>query len=132
MPPIIPFIPLIAAGVTAGTSIGLDLSNQPGSGKPTPAEITQQSQDAVKQATAARQGQAEQAAQVLPNLQYDTGGGLSPDAYSQFSSEFSGNANIGNSEQLKQLVAQFLGTGGGGFGGTTGFGASSTPGLTGG
>lgn len=129
MPFIVPFIPLLAAGVTAGTSIGLDLTNQPSSPKqPSPADITK---NAVQQATQTRQGQAESAAQLLPNLQYDTGGGLSPDAYSQLSSTFSGNAGIGNSQQLQDLVNKFLGTGNSGFGGPGGFGSTS-PGLTGG
>lgn len=129
MPFIVPFIPLLAAGVTAGTSIGLDLTNQPSSPKqPSPADITK---NAVQQATQTRQGQAESAAQLLPNLQYDTGGGLSPDAYSQLSSTFSGNAGIGNSQQLQDLVSKFLGTGNSGFGGPGGFGSTS-PGLTGG
>ena len=35
MPFIVPFIPLLAAGIGAGTSIGLDLSNQPSTPKPT-------------------------------------------------------------------------------------------------
>jgi hypothetical protein len=129
MPFIIPFLPLIAAGATIGSSVGLQLSNEPGSGKPTPAQITQQSQNAVASATQQRQGQAQDAAQLLPNLQYDTGGGLSPDAYSQLSSTFSGNAGIGNSQQLQQLVQQFLGTGNNSFGGSGGFGSPS-PGLT--
>jgi len=128
MPFIVPFIPLIAAGVTAGTSIGLDLSNQPSSPQQqTPAQI---SQNAVQQATQQRQQQAQGAAQLLPNLQYDTGGGLSPDAYSTLSSTFSGNPGIGNSQQLQQLVQQFLGQGNNTFGGTSGFGSPS-PGLTG-
>ena len=129
MPWIVPFIPLIAAGATAGTSVGLSLSNQPDTPKgPSPADITK---NAVQQATQTRQGQAQDAAQLLPNLQYDTGGGLSPDAYSQLSSTFSGNAGIGNSQQLQELVNKFLGTGGSGFGGSGGFGSTS-PGLTGG
>lgn len=40
MPFIIPFIPLLAAGIGAGTSIGLDLSNQPSTPKPTVATPT--------------------------------------------------------------------------------------------
>lgn len=126
MPPVIPFIPLIAAAATIGSQVGLTLSNQPDSPKQqTPVQIAQ---NAVQQETQRRQGQAQNAAQLLPNLQYDTSGGLSPDAYSQLSATFSGNPDIANSSQLQQLVAQFLGTGGG-FGGSSGFASGGlTPG----
>jgi hypothetical protein len=126
MPFIVPFIPLIAAGVTAGTSIGIDLSNQDNGPKaPTPAQI---SQSAVEQATQQREGQAKNAAQVLPDLQYQTGGGLSPDSLASFSATDSGNPGLQNSSQLQQLVAQFLGTGNNSFGGNSSFGTSG--GLT--
>lgn len=119
---------LAGAGASVGQAVYTDV-NQPSQPKqPSPADITK---NAVQQATQQRQGQAESAAQLLPNLQYDTGGGLSPDAYSQLSSTFSGNAGIGNSQQLQELVNKFLGTGNSGFGGPGGFGSTS-PGLTGG
>jgi len=114
---------LASAGAGIGQTIYSDL-NQPSGPKPTdPAEITKQ---AVSAETANRQTATKEAAQFLPQLQSDTGGGLSPDALKQFSSTFSGNANLANSPEMSQMVAKFLGLDTGAtFGGSEPFGSSS-------
>lgn len=134
--------PLILA-VSAATSAGLGIYsavNQPGAPpQPTPAQV---SKDAIASETANRQAAAKSAGQLLPGLQSDTNGGLSPDAYATLSSDFSGNGNIANSPQMQQLVAKFLGIdSGSSFGGSSSsFGSSfggggsnsiTSPGLTG-
>lgn len=127
---------LAAAGVGAGTSI-YSAMNQPSAPKaPTPTEMTNQ---AINAETANRATATKEAAQILPDLQANTGGGLSPDAYGQLSSQFSGNANLGSSPQVQEMVNKFLGIDpGASFGGSSPFGGGSSgtnplaPGLTGG
>lgn len=129
---LLPFVPLITAGAAA-TSAGLGIYNavnQPGAPKaPSPADVTK---NAIADETSRRDAAGKSAAQVLPGLQYQTSGGLSPDAYQTFGADFSGNADLAGSQQMKDLVAKFLGTdngfGGGTFGGNT---SPSSPGLTG-
>lgn len=125
---------LASAGVGIGTTIYDKVSAPSTPAAPTPAQVTT---DAITQETQKRQAQATSDAQLLPGLQADTGGGLSPDALSTFSSQFNGDAG-GNTPQLQQLVAQFLGLNSGAnnsFGGSGTFGAAtsspSSPGLTG-
>lgn len=132
MPQLIALAPLLtaaAAATGAGVSI-YSAMNQPGAPKgPTPAEVTK---NAISDETAKRDAAGKSAAQVFPGLQYQTSGGLSPDAYQTFGADFSGNADLAGSQQMKDLVAKFLGTdngfGGGTFGGNT---SPSSPGLTG-
>ncbi len=138
MPPAI-IAAVISAAAAVGTTIYSKVSqpSAPSSTQPTPAEVTKQ---AVSSEEANRAQATKQAAQFLPGLQYETSGGLSPDAYQQFSSNFSGNANLANSPQMQQLVAKFLGLDtGASFGGDGSFGGGSSggssplsPGLTGG
>lgn len=125
--------PLIAAGAAA-TSAGLGIYsavNQPGApAQPSPADVTK---NAIADETSKRDTAAKSAGQLLPGLQYNTNGGLSPDAYATLSSDFSGNAGNAGSQQMKDLIAKFLGTGDSTFGGGSGFGGSNpaSPGLTG-
>jgi hypothetical protein len=122
---------LAGAGTALGNTIYQDV-NAPSTSGPSPTQITNQ---AINAETANRATATKEAAQILPDLQFNTGGGLSPDAYSQLSSQFSGNANLGNSPQMQAIVAKFLGldTGASSFGGSTPFGSSTgnplTPGL---
>jgi hypothetical protein len=130
LPFIVPFIPLIAAGITAGTSIGLTLSNEPGgssSSSQQQQDPAQMVQNAVQQETQSRQSKAGQAAQLLPDLQYNTGGGLNQAGLAADSATFSGNGDIANSQTLQDLISKFLGTGSGSssFGGSTSYGSSS-------
>lgn len=125
---------LASAGTAVGTTIYDKVSAPSAATPPTPAQVTS---DAISQASSQRQAQARSDAQLLPGLQADTGGGLSPDALASFSSQFNGDAG-GNNPQLKDLVAQFLGLNPGAtsnFGGSGTFGAAtsnpSSPGLTG-
>lgn len=131
-------LPIILA-VSAATSTGLAIHSavsQPGQpSQPSPSDITKQ---AISNETDSRSQATKAAAQFLPGLQYQTSGGLSPDAYQQFSSSFSGNANLSNSPQMQQLVAKFLGLdSGNSFGGDSTFGSGGgasnpiSPGLTG-
>lgn len=128
---------IMAATAAAGTSASIYNSMQgPGTPPgPTPAEVTKQ---AVSDETSRRGVATKEASQFLPMLQANTGGGLSPDAYRQLSSNFSGNANLADSSQMKELISKFLGLDtGASFGGSEPFGSSSggsnplTPGLTG-
>lgn len=134
MPPAI-----IAAIIGAATTIGVTAYGKasapgPNEGQPTPAEMTKQ---AVTAEQANRATATKQAAQFLPQLQSDTSGGLSPDAYKELSSTFSGNANLSNSPQMQEMVAKFLGLDtGASFGGDQPFGSGSgssplSPGLAG-
>lgn len=125
MPFIVPFIPLIAAGVTAGTQIGLTLSGagQPGSAKmPTGPTALTSAQNAAQQAAVSSQ---------LPNLQSMTGGSLSPEYAAQFGATQSGLANdpqaTGN---IQAAINKFFGlTAPGETGLTPGSSASSGGGI---
>lgn len=123
---------LASAGTAVGTTIYDKVSAPSAPAPPTPAQVTS---DAIAQATQQRQAKATADAQLLPGLQADTGGGLSPDALATFSSQFNGDAG-GNNPQLQALVSQFLGLNSGAantFGGSGSFGATnsnpSSPGL---
>jgi len=116
MPFIVPFIPLIAAGLTTG--VGLF----EGSKKPSlPAAI-----DPSKQPLTAAQNRQQTAAVAseLPNLQSLTGGSLSPEYASQFGALSSGLANdpraAGN---IQAAINQFFGLA---APGETGFSKSET------
>jgi hypothetical protein len=126
---------LLAAIIGSATAVGttaFNAANAPGSPKPPdPAQITAQ---AVNAETQNRQTATKEASQFLPTLQSNTSGGLSPEAYDQFASTFSGNANLAGSDAMKQLVAKFLGLDTGAtFGGTGSFGTGASnpasPGL---
>jgi hypothetical protein len=127
---------IVGAGTAVGSTIYNDV-NKPGTpAGPTPTQLTNQ---AINAETANRATATKEAAQILPDLQANTGGGLSPDAYGQLSSQFSGNANLGSSPQVQEMVNKFLGIDpGASFGGSSPFGGGSSgtnplaPGLTGG
>lgn len=121
-----------AAGVSSSIYNSMQGPSAPPAG-PSPAEVTKQ---AISDETAKRGAATKEASQFLPMLQANTGGGLSPDAYRELSANFSGNANLADSSQMKQLIAKFLGLDtGASFGGTEPFGSSGsnplTPGLVG-
>lgn len=115
MPFIIPFIPLIAAGVTAGTSLGLTLSNQPSAPQvpTTPATPPAQTQTV-------NQAQRASVASAAPNEQSMTGSSLSPEYYAQWAGL---NTGLGNNPQaagnIQSAINQFFG-----------FGAPGTTGLS--
>ena len=125
MPQLAPVIiaSLIGAGTTVGTALFQHFTQPSAPAGPTPEEMTK---SAVSDEESRRQGATKQAAQFLPQLQADTSGGLSPDAYKDLAANFSGNANLADSPQMKQLVAKFLGLDtGAAFGGSEPFGSSS-------
>lgn len=132
------FIPLIAALVGAGTSIGTTVynsMNQPSAPKPPdPATI---STNAINTETANRATATKEAAQFLPGIEANSPG-VSPDYLKNTAATFSGNANLSNSPEMQQMIAKFLGIDTGAtntFGGGTGFGGGGSnpfsPGLTG-
>lgn len=120
---ILPIILAATAAIGTGTSL-YQMANQPGQPKgQSPEEITKQ---AITSEQANRANATKQASAFLPELQSSTGGGLSPDAYSQLASQFSGNAQLGNSPQMQQLVSKFLGLdSGASYGGSAPFGSNT-------
>lgn len=108
MPFIVPFIPLIAAGVTAGTSLGLTLSNQPGSAPQIPTAPA----TPPAQTEATNTAQKAAVASSLPTLQSLTGGSLSP----EYAAQWAGlNTGLGNNPQAagntQAAINQFFGFG---------------------
>lgn len=105
MPFIVPFIPLIAAGVTAGTQIGLTLSQGGGGGSSLPTTPTTTPQSPTTNAA-----QKASVASALPNLQSLTGGSLSPEYAAQFGASQAGLSNnpqaAGN---VQAAINQFFG-----------------------
>ena len=104
MPFIIPFIPLIAAGIGAGTSIGLDLSNQPSSA---PATTTP---TPTAQTPATSTGQKAAVANALPTLQFLTGGSVSPEYAAQWGGQQTGvNSDPQSAGNVQAAINQFFG-----------------------
>jgi hypothetical protein len=114
MPFVIPFIPLIAAAATTGTTIGLDLANQPSGTPPkpttTPAPLTQP-QNAAQTAAVSS---------ALPTLQAQTGGSVSPEYAAQWGASQSG---LGNDPQatgnIQAAINNLFGLNAGGNSGLT-------------
>jgi hypothetical protein len=104
MPVILPFIPLIAAGIgAAGTGLAIDQAlNQPSAPKvsTTPPPLTS-TQNASQTAAVGQQ---------LPTLQSLTGGSLSPEYYAQYGGT---QAGVGNDPRatgnIQDAVSQFFG-----------------------
>lgn len=114
MPPAI-----IAAIIGAAATIGVTAYEHtsapgPNAGQPTPAQLQT---NAITQATQQRTAAGQEASQLVPGLQADTSGGLSPDATTNLSYLFSGNG------QFAPQGPQF-----GSSGAQTSFGGA-TPGL---
>lgn len=113
MPPLVALLPAIIAGIGAagtGISLGETLANQPGSPKPpTLAETTPVADKTKQEQIAALSG-------ATPNIQAQTGGSLSPDAWAQLAALLSGQAGTpGISSSQTDLVQKLLtgNTGGG-------------------
>lgn len=108
MPFIVPFIPLIAAGITAGTSLGLTLSNQPGSAPQIP--TTPVTPGPQTQAT--NLAQRASVAAAAPNQQALTGNSLSPEYWAQWAGL---NTGLGNNPQaagnIQAAINQVIGVG---------------------
>lgn len=129
---------IIAAVIGSATSIGVtayDHASAPGpnAGKPTPAEITK---NAITAEQGNRQVATKEAAQLVPGLEANTSGATSPDYLKDVSATLSGNANLADSPQMKEMIAKFLGADTGAtFGSDQPFGGGSSnfasPGLTG-
>lgn len=106
MPFIVPFLPLIISGATAGIQMGMQLA---GVGQPSPGAANEamqkQQQDALTQQHAQTVRAAQDAArQYAPNLQAQLGGAVSPDYYAQVTA-----ANTGYGDQVnavRQALAQ--------------------------
>jgi len=122
-------LPAIIGGI--GTTVGL-VKGAGGGGQPQGPTPAQMALNAINQETATRNTATKEASQLLPQLQYETSGGLSPSAYQDLSANFSGNANFANSSQFKDMVARFLGLDTGtSFGGSSPFGSTTNPGSPG-
>jgi hypothetical protein len=100
MPQIIPFIPLIIAGVGTGVST-FEALNQPGAPKP-------QAQEAPKPPDQTQE--KEQLAAAAPSVQERLGGAVAPDFFASEVARVSGNPQ--DTELAKQVLSQFLGLGG--------------------
>lgn len=107
MPFILPFIPLIAAGVGAAglADTVYNQVNAPGAPAATPASTTPQPQTA-----ATNTSQTVAASSALPTLQSLTGGSLSPEYASQWAGTTTG---LGNNPQaagnIQSAINQFFG-----------------------
>ena len=138
MPEIAAIIPVIISGLAAAgpaigaatglATLGLDLANQPGAPKPQalPAETP-------AQAVQARQNQEASVSNQFPNLQAQTGGTLSPDAYITLTTLLSGQGGtpgIGSAQQ--DLLQKLTGNQGAPFTVSAGIGGGGTTGSTGG
>jgi hypothetical protein len=109
MPFIIPFIPLIAAGVgAAGLADTIyNQVNAPSQTAPTPTPVPTGPQP---QSTQTNQAQTAAAASALPTLQSLTGGSLSPEYAAQFAGLQTGTAgNPQASGNVQSAVNQFFG-----------------------
>jgi hypothetical protein len=108
MPWIVPFIPLLAAGASAGTSIGLDLSQGGG-------PSAQQEQTLINQQNQSAQQKAEQQAfrTFAPNTQAQTSGSLDAGSMSEMIAAATGSpADINLAQQTIFGTQPGLSTGG--------------------
>jgi hypothetical protein len=135
MPWIIPFIPLIAAGATVGTSVGL---YEAGKGQTQQEEQAQQAQLNQEQMQQAQQNAlAKQKAiqATLANAQGQSGGTLNSPGLVNLASVIAGFPGAGGDSSGSKALADYLGTGGeeGQSGTGTGSGnlVSQTYGLSG-
>lgn len=130
-------LPIIFAGAGAASGLGFGLHsllNQPSTPNPNaPPTPTQQNQ-AVAQLQQNRELASQQVAQSLPGLQESTSGGVSPAYLGNFGAVSTGNANLLGTNQLGDVVNQFLGlpSGTSGAGSTNSAGAVSGLALGGG
>lgn len=99
MPAVVPFIPLIISGVTAGLG-AYEAFNQPGAPKPP-------QQEAPKPADQTQQ--KEQLLAAAPSVQERLGGAVAPDFFASEVARVSGNPQ--DTELAKQVLSQFLGLG---------------------
>lgn len=101
MPQIIPFLPLIIAGATTGTELGLKLS---GAGEPSapksPLDTKPPDQTAEKEALLS----------AAPSVQERLGGAVAPDFFASEVARVSGNP--ADTDLARQVLSQFLGLGG--------------------
>lgn len=129
MPEILPVIAAIVGIAGTGVSLGESLANQPGTPKPPAAPTVAQT---TPEATATADAQKAAIAQQFPNIQAQTGGTLSPDAFLQLAQLSSGQAGQpGVSGTNVDLIQKLLtGATGGVFAGG-GAGSSPVPGSPG-
>ena len=99
MPAIIPLIPLIISGITAG--VALSGAGQPSAPKPTQAPTDTQKPDLTNEKAALLQ--------AAPSVQERLGGSVSPDFFATEVARVSGNPQ--DTDLAKQVLSQFLGLG---------------------
>lgn len=126
MPAIIPFIPLIAAGI----SVGAPLAEKAIAGDPNAAAEkqlqTEQTQQKAQQALTAKEAVLNQA----PSIQSQVGGAVAPEYYIQEAAKETGNA--GEENLSRQALEGFLGLSGANTGPSAGGSnppTSSSPGI---
>ena len=126
MPPVAVAIGAIVSAIATSISVGESLFNQPSAPKaatPTPAQTN-------AAAATQKQNQLTALTQQTPNIQANTGGSLSPEAWAQLADVLSGQAgNTGIGAANTDLVTKLLtgNTGGGGV--SAGAGSGTTPGT---
>lgn len=99
MPAVVPFIPLIVGGLSAGVS-AFEAFNQPGLPKP-------QAPEAPKPPDQTQQ--KEELLAAAPSVQERLGGAVAPDFFASEVARVSGNPQ--DTELAKQVLSQFLGLG---------------------
>jgi len=105
-------LPIILAA-TAATSAGIGIYDVTHQGGQTPQQQLQaETPAAVSQLQQQRAYEASQAGQLLPGIEENTSGGVSPQYLSQFGAAGSGYGDLLGTSQLSQLVNNFLGQGG--------------------
>lgn len=113
MPWIVPFIPLIAAGATAGTSVGLYEANK-GDASDAAAQQEKQIQQAQLQQVQQNELQKQKAIQAnVANAQEQGGGALNSPGLVNLASVIAGFPGAGGDASGSKALASYLGTGSG-------------------
>lgn len=100
MPAVVPFIPLILGGISAGIS-GFEALHQPSAPKPQPEAPAKPPDQTL---------QKEELLAAAPSVQERLGGAVAPDFFATEVARASGNPQ--DTELAKQVLSQFLGLGG--------------------
>lgn len=122
MPPLVPFIPLITAGIGAATTAyaGYEAAQGPSAPPTTPTP--------AGQTPATNQAQTAAVTNALPNLQTLTGGSLSPEYAAQWGATQTGQSNNPSANgNIQEAINRFFGLSAPGQSGLT-TGPSTPPG----
>lgn len=132
MPWIVPFIPLIAGGVTSGTQLGMGLAGvgQPSPGEAAAAQQKQMQADQLKQLQADQLAKQKMIQANLSNAQEQGGGALSGPGLTDLAAIIAGLPGESGTASGKGALASFLGTGSPVPGAATGAGPDTMVGAT--